>query len=107
MQAGVQTPKTKQGGQARVGRGTAAHNIWEMDSKEAIQLGSGEKVSWLVVSDEASGAVLGGTVFPPLRLKDRKYSSNCETGLSNGACPKLSAWIMAVLGLPKATFRRL
>ena len=65
VQAGVQTPKTKQGGQARVGRGTAAHNIWEMDSKEAIQLGSGEKVSWLVVSDEASGAVLGGTVFPP------------------------------------------
>jgi transposase-like protein len=65
VQAGVQAPKPKAEGQARVGRGTAAHNIWEMDSREAIQLARGEKVSWLVVSDEASGAVLGGTVFPP------------------------------------------
>lgn len=57
--------KAKGEGQARHGRGKAPHNIWEMDSREAIQLASGEKVSWLLVSDEASGAVLGGEIFPP------------------------------------------
>jgi hypothetical protein len=63
--AGVQPKKPKGEGQARHGRGKAPHNIWEMDSREAIQLASGEKVSWLLVSDEASGAVLGGEIFPP------------------------------------------
>lgn len=65
VQAGLSAKKVKGEGQARQGRGKAAHNIWEMDSREAIQLGSGEKVSWLLVSDEASGAVLGGEIFPP------------------------------------------
>jgi transposase len=73
VQAGLQAQKPKVAGQARVGRGTAAHSIWEMDSREAIQLASGEKVSWLLVSDEASGAVLGGAVFPPPpRHSDRR-----------------------------------
>lgn len=65
VQAGVQPAKPKPEGQARHGRGKAPHNIWEMDSREAIQLASGEKVSWVLVSDEASGAVLGARVFPP------------------------------------------
>lgn len=64
-QADLQAPKPKVEGQARHGRGKAPHHIWEMDSREAIELASGEKVSWLLVSDEASGAVLGGEVFPP------------------------------------------
>ena len=51
-------------GQARLGRGKAPHNVWEMDSREAIALASGAKVSWLVISDEASGAVLSAEVFP-------------------------------------------
>jgi hypothetical protein len=38
--------------------------VWELDSKEQIVLSTGERVSWLLVSDEASGAVLKGTVFP-------------------------------------------
>jgi hypothetical protein len=66
VQAGVQVKPATKLGQARQGRGKAAHNIWEMDSREAIVLANGDKVSWLLVSDEASGAVLGGTVFPPL-----------------------------------------
>lgn len=65
IQAGIQSPKPKHKGEARLGRGKAAHNVWEMDSREAIELANGEKVSWLLVSDEASGAVLGGAVFPP------------------------------------------
>lgn len=63
--AGVQPKKPRIKGQARHGRGKAPHNIWEMDSREAIQLANGEKVSWLLASDECSGAVLGGEVFPP------------------------------------------
>jgi hypothetical protein len=73
IQAGVQPKKPKVEGQARYGRGTASHNIWEMDSREAIRLANGEKVSWLLVSDEASGAVLGGEIFPPRsRHSDRR-----------------------------------
>ncbi|MCI0711004.1 MAG: hypothetical protein L0154_12675 [Chloroflexi bacterium] len=63
--AGLPPKKPKGEGQARRGRGTAPHNIWEMDSPEAIQLATGEQVSWLLVSDEASGAVLDGKVFSP------------------------------------------
>lgn len=62
---GLQPQPPKRAGQARRGRGTAPHNIWEMDSREAIELATGESVSWLLISDEASGAVLGGQVFPP------------------------------------------
>lgn len=65
VQAGLVVKKAKVEGQARLGRGKAPHNIWEMDSREAIQLANGEKVSWLLVSDEASGAILSGEVFPP------------------------------------------
>lgn len=64
-QAGVQIQPSGLRGEARHGRGKAPHNIWEMDSREAIRLANGDKVSWLLVSDEASGAILGGTVFPP------------------------------------------
>ena len=51
--------------EARIGRGKAPHNIWEMDSREGIRLKNGERVIWLLVSDEASGAVLSHEVFPP------------------------------------------
>jgi transposase len=62
-QAGLNPPRPVLG-QARRGRGREAHNVWEMDSREGITLSNGEKVIWLLVSDEASGAVLGGEVFP-------------------------------------------
>jgi hypothetical protein len=62
--ANLNPPPAKPSGQARLGRGKAAHNVWEMDSREGIELASGEKVSWLLVTDEASGAVLSGGVFP-------------------------------------------
>jgi len=64
-QANLNRPPQKPLGEARKGRGQAAHNVWEMDSREAIELGSGERVVWLVTSDEASGAILKGSIFPP------------------------------------------
>jgi hypothetical protein len=57
--------RMRQGRQPRrLSRGQHPHAVWELDSKEQIGLASGELVSWLVVSDEASGAVLQATVFP-------------------------------------------
>ena len=51
--------------EARIGRGKTPHNIWEMDSREGIRLKNGERAIWLLVSDEASGAILSSEVFPP------------------------------------------
>lgn len=63
--AGINTPRRKRiRSEHPLGRGKAPHNIWEMDSREQIKLANGEKVSWLVISDEASGSVLEGDVFP-------------------------------------------
>jgi len=52
----------------RVGRGQAVHDVWAVDAKEAMALADGSHASWLVVSDEASGAVLHTEVFPPPAL---------------------------------------
>lgn len=64
-QAGINRPRKKPMGDARKGRGKIPHNVWEMDSREEISLANGQKVVWLVVSDETSGAILNGSVFPP------------------------------------------
>lgn len=63
-QWGMTPARRSSSGQARLGRGTAPHNVWEMDSREGIRLANAMPVTWLVVSDEASGAVLTGVVFP-------------------------------------------
>jgi transposase len=70
-QAGVhQRPQGRKPRQ-RMKRGQAAHAVWEMDSKQAIGLADGETVSWLLISDEKSGAMLQGAVFPhPLCRRD-------------------------------------
>lgn len=62
--AGIHTRRQKRRYEKRKGRGKAPHNVWEMDSREQIKLASGEQVSWLVVSDEASGAIVSAEVFP-------------------------------------------
>ena len=63
-QAGIHSKRSKRPYEPRKGRGTAPHNVWEMDSREQIELATSQKVSWLVNSDEASGAVLAAEVFP-------------------------------------------
>jgi transposase-like protein len=45
-------------------RGQAAHEVWAMDAKEQMSLADGSKASWLLISDEGSGAMLHGTFFP-------------------------------------------
>jgi transposase len=46
-------------------RGKQVHEVWGMDAKEHMQLVDGSYASWLLISDEASGAQLYGAVFPP------------------------------------------
>jgi hypothetical protein len=36
-----------------------------MDASEQVRLGNGQRVSWLRLADEHTGAVLGTAVFPP------------------------------------------
>jgi Homeodomain-like domain-containing protein len=65
-EAGVQRAGTLRVAQEGfVKRGKAVHQVWAVDAKENIRLADGSGVSWLIVSDEASGAILHTTVFPP------------------------------------------
>jgi transposase len=48
-----------------VQRGQRVHQVWAVDAKEAIRLQDGSWASWLVITDEASGAILTTRVFPP------------------------------------------
>jgi hypothetical protein len=57
-------------------RGKRAHEVWAMDAKEQVELGDGSYVSWLTVTDEGSGAILGGFLFPlPLLVRSRSDAS--------------------------------
>lgn len=55
-----------------VRRGKRPHEVWALDAKEGIQLADGTYVSWLTISDEASGAVLASTLFPPATLEQHR-----------------------------------
>jgi transposase len=50
-------------------RGKAPHEVWEIDAKERLLLADGSGTSVLTVTDEASGALLGVTPFPPVSLE--------------------------------------
>lgn len=52
----------------KVQRGQQVHEVWAVDAKEGMRLKDGSWASWLVMSDEASGAVLMTSVFPPAQL---------------------------------------
>jgi transposase len=49
---------------ANPARARQPHDVWQIDAKELVRLHSGQRVSWLGVVDECSGAVLGTAVFP-------------------------------------------
>jgi hypothetical protein len=49
-------------------RATVPHQTWQLDAKEQIRLGDDTRASWLLATDEASGATLEPEVFPPRDL---------------------------------------
>lgn len=51
-------------------RGKRAHEVWAIDAKEQVELADGRYVSWLTVTDEGSGAILGAFLFPHQTLGD-------------------------------------
>jgi transposase len=67
QKAGLQPPRTKRPAMERP-RAREPHEVWEIDAKERLRLADGSGSSVLSVTDEASGALLGATPFPPLLL---------------------------------------
>ena len=71
-QAGVQRPALERSPRPFPNRGKRAHEVWAMDAKEQIELADGNCVSWLTVTDEGSGAILGAFLFPHQTLDDNR-----------------------------------
>ena len=46
-------------------RAEQPHQVWQMDAAELVKLRTGQRVCWLRIADECSGAVLWTAVFPP------------------------------------------
>jgi hypothetical protein len=53
-------------------RATQTHDTWQVDAVEQLALATGELVSWLRVTDEASGAFLHTRVFSLQPLPPRR-----------------------------------
>jgi hypothetical protein len=67
--AGInRSSQVKQQRAMTVKRGEHVHEVWAVDAKENILLADGNRVSWLIISDEASGAILQSEIFPPSEL---------------------------------------
>lgn len=64
----VRSPKIQQSRGLRVQRGQKVHQVWAVDAKERMRLVDGSDACWLVVTDEASGAILQAEHFPPETL---------------------------------------
>lgn len=59
-------------------RASRPHAVWQMDAVERVRLASGQRVCWLRLIDEKSGAVLATAVFPPgalVRSRRRRRAS--------------------------------
>ena len=78
-QAGVnRASKVKHNGVSVVQRGKAVHEVWAVDAREQMKLGDGSYASWLTLTDEASGSILGCETFSPQTLE----SNHGDTGSS-------------------------
>lgn len=69
---GVQKPAPERRPSPFGGRGKRAHELWAVDAKEQIELADGSFASWLTVTDEGSGAILGAVLFPHQTLDNNR-----------------------------------
>ena len=99
--AGVNRPRPPRPSTPATPRATVPHQIWEVDAKERVRLASGQRVSWLAFTDEASGALLATPLSPPGALAERPpppRSGTCSAARSPaGACPRRS---VSTTGIP-------
>lgn len=68
QKAGLQPPRARRPPMERQ-RAREPHEVWEIDAKERMHLADGSATSVLTLTDEASGALLGATPFPPVSLE--------------------------------------
>lgn len=87
---GVQKPAPERSPRPFGGRGKRAHELWAMDAKEQIELADGSFASWLTVTDEGSGAILGAVLFPHQTLDDNRSNTGKRSPTTSHA----------ILGLP-------
>lgn len=77
QKAGLQPPRAQRPAMVRH-RAREPHEVWEIDAKERLRLANGSPTSVLTMTDEATGALLGATPFPPVSLEpgrgDRRAS---------------------------------
>jgi hypothetical protein len=71
-------------------RADRPHAVWQMDAAEQMLLANGQRVSWLRLIDECSGAVLQTTIFPP-RLLDASSPWEGAERSASGLSPLGSA----------------
>lgn len=74
---GSHRPKGRRG-KAQASWTRYAHQVWQIDGKEQIELGNGQLVSWLNIVDEGSKAELL-TQVSPLENNDRMGSKNSHS----------------------------
>lgn len=79
--AGVAVKRERKPAESRA-RGQRVHEVWEVDAKEQVTLGDRSRASVLMVVDEASGALVAATSFPPgaIQCRARGRHSRRATG---------------------------
>ena len=90
-------------------RAERPHQVWQMDAAELVKLRTGQRVCWLRIADECSGAVLWTAVFPPGPLDsgpaDGRSRRNSAWPLAGGGGPSGSVWTTACRGAHGVTCR--
>jgi len=92
-------------------RARCPHQTWQMDAVDQLRLASGERVSWLRLVDECSGAVLKTVIFPPGLLGSgaaRRGARDAAPGFFGvGQAPKLPRRQRLSLGIERGLAHRL
>ena len=65
VRAGVNRPRHRRRTAVVVPQAVQPHEIWQVDAVENVPLATGQRICWLTVTDEASGAILATEVSPP------------------------------------------
>ena len=65
VRAGVNRPRRRRAAAVVVPQAVQPHEIWQVDAVENVPLATGQRICWLTVTDEASGAILATEVSPP------------------------------------------
>src|SRR5262249_21258265 len=71
VRAGVHRPRRRRTAAAMVPWAALPHEIWQVDAVEEVPLATGERIRWLTVTDEASGAILAAEISPPPQVAAR------------------------------------